>query len=66
MQKVTELKLFEDRVNELRDKGLVDLKFYKGEVSSADPESFSAEANQFLQAMNEGLTTPLTLGDASK
>jgi hypothetical protein len=44
----------------------VDLKFYKGEVSSADPESFSAEANQFLQAMNEGLTTPLTLGDASK
>lgn len=56
---------FEQRVQVLRARGLVDLKFYAGEVGDSDPESFCKEANSMLQAIEQGLKAPLEFNDGT-
>ena len=62
----TALQEFKDRFSVLRrDEGLVDMKFYPGDLSCSDKESFCEEANRLSQAIDAGLLTPLKFGDST-
>lgn len=61
----TETAKLQARFERLKDNGLVDLKFYTGEVSEATPESFCKEANELLDAIEAGKARRFTFGDSS-
>lgn len=67
MSKSAALQEFEERVAKLRtEKGLVDLKFYAGEVSESSTETFCREANDLLRAVENARTESLEFGDSKR
>lgn len=57
---------FEQRFEELRRQGLVDMKFFVGEVSDATTEDFCAEFLRLDQLICDGECQPLDFGDSTK
>jgi len=61
----TAVQRFEQRFEELREQGLVDMKFFVGEVNDATAEDFCAEFLVLDSLITEGKTTPLDFGDST-
>jgi hypothetical protein len=62
-----EMQKLENRVDQLKAVGLVDLKFFIAEVSESTPEDFAREVNEFFNAIENGSTIePLVFNDGGK
>lgn len=61
----TAVQKFEQRFQELREQGLVDMKFFVGEVSDATAEEFCEEFVQMEALILEGKVRPLDFGDST-
>jgi len=57
---------FERRFSELRDQGLVDMKFFVGEVGDATTEDFCEEFLRMDELIKANQSRPLNFGDSTK
>lgn len=55
---------FSGKMEDMKNRGLSDFKFYPGAVSEASPEDFAKEAIEMLNAINGGNFKPLKFNDA--
>jgi len=62
----TAVQKFEQRFEELKTKGLVDMKFFVGEVSDATAEDFCAEFLRMDQLIQKGEVIELELGKSAQ
>lgn len=63
--KVTAVQQFEQRFEELREQGLVDMKFFVGEVSDATAEDFCAEFLRMDKLIQDGKSQVLDFQDST-
>jgi hypothetical protein len=62
----TAVKAFAERFEVLKDEGLVDMKFFVGEVSESTHESFCKEVNEIDRLVNNGEATLFSFNDGSQ
>jgi hypothetical protein len=56
---------FAQRFEEMKKEGLVDMKFFVGEVAESTQESFCREVNEIDRLVEEGKATPFSFGDCN-
>ena len=60
---VTQLDTFKEKVADLRDNGMIDIKFYRGLTNQTTPDDFCLEANRLLDMLRNDEGTELVFDD---